>query len=164
MSGFSEDRSSLFLASGVSPPQPSPGSCRQKKKTCKDRKMGFMVSPHRSDCQYVLIVSEKVEGFRNDSSDTFYHLCRFTIRKRGAMMSEWQLRLYSFGVNNRLKHARPMRNQIVEKGSLNLSCNIRNKSYSFANFFSSVLVGNFLTFDSIQFCLRNLGWMVRISL
>ena len=37
MPGSSDERRSLFLTSGVSPPQPSAGSLTQKKKTCGER-------------------------------------------------------------------------------------------------------------------------------
>jgi len=40
MLGSSVGRSSLFLTSGVSPPQPSAGSCTQKKKICLGERGG----------------------------------------------------------------------------------------------------------------------------
>ena len=45
MLGSSVGRSSLFLTSGVSPPQPSAGSCTQKKKTCWGRGVGVNYRP-----------------------------------------------------------------------------------------------------------------------
>ena len=68
MSGSSVERSSLFLTSGVSPPQPSAGSCTQNKKICvvkkgRDKHGGFVRGPvNRTTLKRRKSVQEKGGG------------------------------------------------------------------------------------------------------